>query len=195
MYGEMGWMHPRYTQYLNMIQLYNRLLAMGENWISKQILYWDMNQPAGWMQAFRERFLDYGLLDPLIFGYQLPIDTAYGKYMCEQHQDKLWQDEMTNKPKLRILAMVKNTYELEQYIKNHMKKGLCSLFDQLRLGSLPLSAEVACFAGLHLEQRICPLCMEYNLMEDEHHFLMVCGEYKTERRELFVYLKQYDDNF
>ena len=32
-------------------------------------------------------------------------------------------------------------------------------------------------------------------MEDEYHFLMVCGEYETERRELFVYLEQYDDNF
>ena len=39
MYGEMGWMHPRYMQFLNMIHLYNRLLEMGENWISKQVLY------------------------------------------------------------------------------------------------------------------------------------------------------------
>ena len=107
-----------------LIQLYNRLLAMGDNWISKQILYWDMNQPAGWIQAFRERCLEYGLLDPLIFGYLLPIDIVYGKYMCKQHQENLWQDEMTNKPKLRILAMVKSTYEPEQYLKNHMKKGL-----------------------------------------------------------------------
>ena len=42
---------------------------------------------------------------------------------------------------------------------------------------------------------MCPLCMEYNLVEDEYHFLIVCGEYETERRELFVYLEQYDDNF
>ena len=110
--------------------------------------------------------------------------------MYEQCQEKLWQDEMTNKPKLRSLAMVKSTYEPEQYLKNHMKKGLRSLFAQLRLGSLPLSVEVAHFAGLHLEQRICPLCMEYNLVEDEYHFVMVCGEYKTERRQLFVYLEQ-----
>ena len=82
---------------------------MGKNQISKQVLYWDMNQPAGWMQAFRERCLEYGLLDPLIFGYLLPIDIAHGKYMCE-HQEKLWQEEMTNKPKLRILPMDKSTY-------------------------------------------------------------------------------------
>ena len=92
--GEMGRMHPRYTQFLNMIQLYNRLLEMSENWISKQVLCWDMNQPAGWMQAFRERCLEYGILDPLVFGYPLPIDIAYGKYMCEQHLEKLWQDKM-----------------------------------------------------------------------------------------------------
>ena len=97
---------------------------MGEYQISKQVLYLDMNQPAGWMQAFRKRCREYGLLDPLRFGYPLPVDIAYGKYMCEQHQEKLWQDEMTSKPKLRILAMVKSTYELEQYLKNHMKKGL-----------------------------------------------------------------------
>ena len=89
MYGEIEWMHPRYTQFLNMIRLYNRLLAMGENQISKQILYWDMNQPVGWTQAFRERCMEYGLLDPLIFGYPLPIDIAYGKYMCEQNQEKM----------------------------------------------------------------------------------------------------------
>ena len=76
-----------------------------------------------------------------------------------------------------------------------MKKGLQSLFAHLRLGFLPLSAEVAHFVGLHLEQTICPLCMEYNLVENEYHFLMVCGKYETERRELFVYLEQYDDNF
>ena len=101
--------------------------------------------------------------------------------MCEQHQEKLWQEEMTNKPKLRILAMVKSTYEPEQYLKNHMKKGYRSLFAQLRLGSLPLSFKVVCFVGLCLDQRICPLCIEHNLVEDEYHFLMVCEEYKTER--------------
>ena len=83
-----------------------------------------MNQLVGWTQAFREMCLEYRLLDPLKFGYPLPIDIAYGKYMCEQHQEKLWQEEMTKKPKLRIFAMVKSTFEPEQYIKNHMKKGL-----------------------------------------------------------------------
>ena len=80
---------------------------MGKNWISKQVLHWDMNQPAWWTQAFRERCLKYGLLDQLTFGYPLPVDIAYGKYMCKQHQETLWQDKMTNKPQLRILAMVK----------------------------------------------------------------------------------------
>ena len=32
-------------------------------------------------------------------------------------------------------------------------------------------------------------------MEDEYHFLMVCGEYETKRRELFAYIEQYDNNF
>ena len=96
MYREMGYMHPRYMQFLNIIQLYNTLLEMGENWISKQVLYWDMNQPAGWMQAFRERCLEYRLLDPLRFWYPFPVDLAYGKCMCQQHQEKLRQEEMTN---------------------------------------------------------------------------------------------------
>ena len=195
MHREMGWMHPRYMQFLNMICLYNRSLEMGKNQISKQVLYCDMNWPAGWMQAFRERCLEYRLLDPVRFGFALPVDLAYGKCMCEQHQEELWQEEMTNKPKLRILAMVKSTYEPEQYLKNHTKKGLWALFAQLRLGSLPLSVEEVHFAGLHLDQRICPLCMEHNLVEDEYHFLMVCEEYETERRELLGDLSQYNDNF
>ena len=74
---------------------------------------------------------------------------------------------MTNKPKLRILVTVKRTYEPEQYLKNHTKKGLWPLFAQLRLGSRPLSVEVVCFAWLCLDQRICPLCMEHNLVEGE----------------------------
>ena len=86
MYGEIEWMHPRYMQFLNMIQLYNRLLEIGQK--PEQVLYWDMNQSAGWMQAFRERCLEYGLLDPLRFGYLLPVDLAYGKCMCKQHQEK-----------------------------------------------------------------------------------------------------------
>ena len=90
--------------------------------------------------------------------------------------------------------MVKSTYKPEQYLKNHMKKGLQSLCAQLRLGSLPLSVEVVYFVGLHLDQRICPLCMEQNLVEDEYHFLMDCEEYETERREILAYLEQHDDN-
>ncbi len=41
LYGELGWVMPRYRRWLSFAQLWNRLILMNDNRITKKILLWD----------------------------------------------------------------------------------------------------------------------------------------------------------
>ena len=55
--GEMGWLPSRFRKYLNTIRLWNRLIKIDNNSLTKTIFLWDYEQTqSSWCQNVKEIF-------------------------------------------------------------------------------------------------------------------------------------------
>ena len=68
--------------------------------------------------------------------------------------------------------MFKNIFKSESYVKMAHSKMSRSIFEQLRLGILPLEIETGRFRNIPSEYGMCHFCK--NDIEDELHFVCVC---------------------
>ena len=71
-----------------------------------------------------------------------------------------------------------------------LSKSSRSNIAKLRSGTLPLNIELGRYTNVPKEQRTCKMC-NYNVIEDELHFMFKCPKYLTLRLILFqkVYTK------
>ena len=90
--------------------------------------------------------------------------------------NRQWSVDVNNKPKLRTYILFKSDLNLDDYVKYHMHKRHRSLFEQFRVGILPLYIETGRYDNTPLATRICKLCAS-DTLEDEFHFLMQCSRY------------------
>ncbi len=75
-----------------------------------------------------------------------------------------------------------------------MSKQLRSYLAQLRNGILPVQLEVGRWINKAIEERLCLICNN-GTVEDEEHFLFHCNFYYCERRDFYNYMKNNIPNF
>ena len=120
------------------------------------------------------------------------IGNAKEKLMYLNKQT--WRGEVESKPKLRTYSKFKTHLFLENCICYYMPKRNRSLLAQFRLGILPIHVETGRYSNTPLEERICKLC-DFNEIEDEYHFLIICPLYARYRSTLFNNVYQIVQNF
>ena len=194
--GEMGWLTCKYRQYLSVLRLWNRLIKMDANRLTKRVFLWDYDQSiAGnnWSQNTKEVLTLLGMEH--CFSLKTTIDIRQAKSMFMQLLENNWKQDLESKPKLRLYKTFKNNFDTERYLHSYISKSKRSLLVQFRTGVLPLRIETGRFhlirdkqtnklRKLSIEERTCLICNSGEI-EDEIHFLCNCKAYEHLRNKLF----------
>ena len=181
--GDLGWTNSQNKRYINILRLWNRLLTMDDNRLTKKVFLWDyslcnQNWSAELLQVLQKIDLECIFHSTSICN----LEHATNELLKIMNED--WKDKLLAKPKLRTYIKFKENYSTEDYVKYNISRRQRSLMAQFRIGILPLHVETGRFRGTPLEQRICFMCND-NEIETEQHFLLECNMYQELRTILY----------
>ena len=88
--------------------------------------------------------------------------------------------------KLRTFKTFKNNYKLENYLCMKVDKHLIFNLAKLRISNHQLEIETGRYQKKVIDQRLCKVCNQNGMVEDEFHFLLTCKAYQAERNEFFT---------
>lgn len=122
--GDMGWVPGSILRKSEMVRLWNRIIYMPDNRITKKVFLWSKsNSPwAAELQAtFNEAQLQYIFHNNLHCNIK-DIQTK----LLSKFKDK-WKKEILTKPKLRTYVQIKDAFETEFYVKSNLSRNQRSL--------------------------------------------------------------------
>jgi hypothetical protein len=96
--------------------------------------------------------------------------------------------------KLRTYCTFKTTSITEKYLKVPMQFKQRSALAKFRCGVAPLHIETGRYTNTPIDLRVCQLCTE-NVLENEEHVLLKCNAYNDLRLELFSRAVEIQGNF
>ena len=188
--GDMGWVPNSVRRQVIACRLWNRMVEMNDDRLTKRIFLYDLAENGKFTSFIYDICENYNIDHS--FEHRNTLDLAYIKNRALSDYVSDWQDNVKSKPKLRTYQKFKDSFGAENYVTSFLPKRQRSLIAQLRLSILPIRVETGRFVQEALENRICKLC-NYNVVEDENHFLLNCPCYKDIRDIYFR--KITDDNF
>ena len=83
---------------------------------------------------------------------------------------------------------MKESISAEDYVKSPIGKRRRSCFASLRMGVYPLKIETDRWRGKPLSDRLCDQC-DARQVECEHHFLLKCAHFASQRQRLVNCIK------
>ena len=195
--GDMGWLLPQYKRWINIIRLWNKLITLPADRLTKHIFLNDIylamsNNKVNWCKNVHKILNIIGLEDLFYNRLQCDIDLLKKRLFVLQ-QDK-WYQDIQAKPKLRFYKIFKSTLNVENYVSYNLEPIQRSFIAQLRAGILPLFIETGRFYNIKLEHRICTLC-NMNKIENEIHFLFECVLYNDLRTSWLINVCNKNTNF
>ncbi len=165
-----------------MIRLWNRLVKMSDDRLTKNIFIWDTFHCHPWASELKSVF--YLNKTSFIFHNKLVCDIQeIRRNMVLMYREK-WSIDLRHKPKPRTYCVIKNSYSDESYVKYNLTRRQRSLCAQLRSGTLPIALETGRFNATPEEDRVCLLC-DLGGIENEIYFLFHCPIYDGIRSVLF----------
>jgi hypothetical protein len=179
--GDIGWKNCKIRQNVNMIKLWNRFVLMENDRLTKKVFEWDLKLGIGWSKEVLEIYQNCDLAN--IFYDRTVCNLKLIEKKLYVNRNRIWNDLLSMKPKLRTYRKFKSDIMVESYIFIDNRKRR-SLIAQIRLGILPLNIETGRFKNQPVEERICQMC-ENNLVEDEVHFILNCPAYEDIRIQLY----------
>ena len=179
--GEIAWNSFKIRQSINMVRLWNRLLLLDSNRLTRKTFDWDYGISKGWSKDIKQIFLSINLSH--IFENKSVCDLRLVEKRLFENRQIEWKGLIETKPKLRTYILFKDNIYTENYVKIRNRRRR-SLLAQVRLGILPICIETGRFRNLDVNERICEVC-NIDLVEDEFHFICVCNVYSEYRETLF----------
>ena len=190
--GDMGWTPSKVELYLEMFRLWNHLVTLPPDRITRKVFNWDFNLCShNWASEICEVFTTCNCVDTFQYKNLCVIDDMQSLLMNVESNN--WDIARHNKDKLRTYNMFKCNYEPEEYVYLNLKRNVRSLIAQFRCGILPLQIEVGRYRNVPVENRLCFSCT--NKIEDEYHLLMECSVYDDLRSNMFNAIVRKDQNF
>ena len=181
MYGEMGFLPAIFHRQVNALRLWNRILGMSPERLTRKVLLLDCQSSVGWSKDIKLLFECINMGD--LFTKLSKCDINQAIIKLKQYHGDNWIDVVNNKPKLRTYKKFKTSLDPANCLTWNLQKSERSLFAQFRCGILQLRVESGRFCNLELGQRICQMCD--NAIEDEFHFLCICPIYLNLRENLY----------
>ena len=179
--GDMGWLQPKYSRYLQCIRFWNRLINMENGRLTKKIFLWDYECNNNWNTEMASLFDKLQLRE--VHGNKHICDVNIASDKINDLMQSNWKKEAENKPKLRTFVLYKHEISPELYCCRIINRQRRAIFAQFRSGILPLKIETGRFRKLKVEERLCEMC-DLNKIEDEQHFLCECPKYSGLRLPL-----------
>ena len=165
---------------VNMIRLWNNLVKMDSNRLTKKVFLWDTSTPdKGWAGDIKAIFGELNMIDSYTNVSCVSVERSWA--LLHEAKCHEWRNSLNNYPKLRTYTGFKADFKTEPYVYTCMNKKYRSVVAQLRSGILPLEIETGRWKGTELFNRVCHLCRS-GCVEDEAHFLFTCDFYKDERQ-------------
>jgi hypothetical protein len=194
--GDMGWMSCYYRHCLSMLRLWNRLIKLPANRLTKKIFVDDFHLALSGHDNWSSNVLKVlsNVKLESLFYEQRPIDIEMVKEKLMDMHEENWLHSVSIKPKLRTYKLFKETLHVENYVLYNLSISERSVMAQFRLGILPLNIETGRFRNQPIEERICDLC-ELNEIEDESHFLFKCTLYNDLRKIWMENILRINENF
>ena len=182
--GDMGWTHSSVRRKVNIVRVWNNLVNMNSNRLTKKVFQWDLEQQTkAWAADVKVLFSKLNMVD--VFQNKLPCPTEQIWALLHEAKCCEWKNSLTNYPKLRTYVKFKEIFCIEPYVSTNMNRKYRSILAQLRIGTLPLEIETGRWKGVEIERRTCQLCNSGSV-EDEYHFLFECVFYVFERNCFFT---------
>ena len=180
----MGWMSCEHRQHLSILRLWNRILKLPDDRLTKKIFiddyYLAQSGHRNWCwNVFK--ILEKTNLESSFYERE-PVDIEDVKDQFLNIQNRAWKKALPKKPKLRTYCTFKEDLSVENYVKYNLTPSERSAMAQLRFGILPLNIETGRFRNQPVQDRLCTLC-EFNEIEDEGHFLFKCSLYNDLRND------------
>ena len=191
--GDLNVMPIMFTRWRCIIQLWNRLLRLDSNRLTKRVFLYDRSiMYNNWSSDIKS------LLDRLdlehVFENNRSCNITLFNDKCFKLTQENWLEQVNSKPKLRTYKCFKSRVETEDYVKCFMSRAKRSLFAQIRFGILPLEIETGRYYRKAENERLCKLC-NMRVVENEIHFVMLCQLYNDLRMILFSRIINIDPLF
>ena len=179
--GDCGWLDFKSRCNLESVRLYNRFVTMDAGRLNRAIFMSDkVKNTDNWNHKFGVMLNELDLTQYWNDSRIIPLDIV--KEKIDDQFLANWRHNCSTKPKLRTYVTFKDNVEVASHIVCNLPKYERSLISQLRLGILPLRLETGRYSNLKECDRICLLCQQ-NMVENEEHFLFECDLYDTERNQ------------
>jgi hypothetical protein len=176
LFGDMGWFPVTTYHKIEKIRLWNRFMNMPNHRLTKRIFNWNLDSRGDWSTEVHRILTSVDMEDSFINKESCNIKCLTTK--LKENYKIEWSHKITEKPKLRLYKTFKPEMETERYVSSNISRSERSFLAQLRFGILPIHLETGRFNRKPLEERLCYICNN-NEIEDEEHFLLKCETLPT----------------
>ena len=122
--GDMGWTPSDIRQKVAIIRLWNRLVAMEDNRLTKSIFKWDKNFNNSWSFCVKSLLDKLGMIEA--YNSETVVSpNAVWAILFEESCNR-WAENIYQKPKLRTYVKFKEAYTVEPYEGQSVKTRLTS---------------------------------------------------------------------
>ena len=210
--GDMCWTPPHIRASLDVVRLWLRLQSLPQTRLVRRIYDWDLTLARqgkqNWCKDLMKIFYQAGHESLVNEQFITEHEKCYVFNLIEQslldQNEQKWKDSVSNMPKLRTYALLKEDLSVPMYISSRLTPASRSILARFRNGTYPLAVETGRYTGVPLDQRICLICSK-NDIENEHHFLVSCEAYDIKRTYLYslvnakndinIHLMSHDEQF
>lgn len=190
--GDMGWSLSRTRRKISMLRFWNRVIAMENDHLMKQVFMWDMTlAKQNWASDIKKVFLEMGNLETWTQRTPCSLPSAWA--LLHQNTCRRWEYDLSNARKLRTYILFKTQFGVEPYVLSVQNRRHRAAMARLRSGILALQIEVGRWSGVPAERRYCLWCND--CIENECHFLFKCPVYQTLREVLYTDINIIFPNF
>ncbi len=154
--GDMGWIRAKVRQWVAMLRLWNKLIQMPGDCLSKKVFTWDYVLSQNWSSEVKEIFCSINVEQ--VYTTKTVCNLGFMKTECKKIDESLWLASLPLKPKLRTYIMYKKSFITENYVKYCLNRRKRLLTAQIRIGILPLHIETGRFRNVKVEERVCQVC-------------------------------------
>ncbi len=169
---ELDWLDIKYTRWLEMLRLKNRIVEMEDHRWPKAIWGWDLKTDnESWASEIKFILNYVGLTEESELHGVTDLEFVRNK-LLDINRNK-WRMEALGKEKLCTFNLINDFDNPKTLVKANLDRWERSLITKLKAGVLPLHLETGRYKGVKRELRYCKVCKKEKV-EDEIHFLFIC---------------------